>query len=74
MQNDYGCTRVVRDVLVFWDLVDLSTCFSKTSIVGESVSHSATGFAITPFKSESSCLAAGVIHEYSGRFSEDVVE
>ena len=74
VENNHDCTRVARDVLVLGS----GEIFHKTpkiSIVGESADS--TIQQQTSQQSsllESSCLASGVSHEYSGRFPEEVMK
>ena len=75
MQNHYACTRVARDVLVLGSGGSFHKTPSKTSLVGESVDstiqqHTSQQSGLP----ESSCLASGVSHEYSGRFSEERIK
>ena len=70
MQNHHDCTSAIRDV---WVLGTGAFVPKHPSLMGESV-----GSAIQQQTSqqssllESLCLASGVSHEYSGRFSEEV--
>ena len=75
VQNHHDCTRVARDVLVLGSGGSFHKTPSKTSLVGESVDS--TIQQQTSQQSglpESSCLASGFCHEYSGRFSEEVAK
>ena len=75
VQNHHDCTRVARDVLVLGSDESVHKTLSNTSIVGESVDS--TIQQQTSQQSsllESSCLALGVSHEYSGRFPEEGVK
>ena len=74
-QNHHDCTRVARDVLVLGSGESVHKTLSNTSIVRESVDS--TIQQQTSQQSsllESSCLALGVSHEYSGRFPEEGVK
>ena len=75
MQNLHDCTRVARDVLGLGSGRSVHKVPSKISFVGESVD--ATIQQQTSHQSnllESSCLASGVNHENSRRFSEEVAK
>ena len=75
VQNNHDCTKVARDVLVLGSGGSVQKTSSKTSLVGESVDS--TIQLQTSQQSgllESSCLASGVSHEYSGGFSEEVAK
>ena len=75
VQNHHDCTRVARDVLVLGSGGSVHKSPSKTSLVGESVDSTfQQQTSQQPDLSESSCLASGVSHEYSERFSEEVVK
>ena len=75
VQNHHDCTRVARDVLVMGSGGSVHKTPSKTSLVGYSVDS-----AIQQQTSqqsglpESSSLASGVSHEFSGKFSEEVAK
>ena len=75
LQNHHDCTRVAKDVMVFGSGGSVYKTPSKTSLVGESVdSNIQQQTSQQSSLPESSCLASGVSHEYSGRFSEEVAE
>ena len=75
VQNHHDCTRVARDVLVLGSGGSVYKVPSKTSLMGESVDS--TFQQQTSQQSslpESSCLASGVSHKHSERFSEEVAK
>ena len=75
VQNNHGCTRVARDVLVLGTGGFVHKAPSETSPVGESVDSAFQQQTSQQFDlPESSCLASGVSHEYSERFSEEVAK
>ena len=75
VQNHHDCTRVARDVLVLGSGGSVHKASSETSLVGGSVDSAfqqqTSQQSDVP---ESSCLASGVSHEYSERFSEEVAK
>ena len=75
VQNHHDCTRVARDVLVLGSGGAVHKASSETSPVGGSVDSAfqqqTSQQSDLP---ESSCLASGVSHEYSERFSEEVAK
>ena len=75
VQNHHDCTRVARDVLVLGSGGSVHKASSETSPVGGSVDSAfqqqTSQQSDVP---ESSCLASGVSHEYSERFSEEVAK
>ena len=75
VQNHHDCTRVARDVLVLGSGGSVHKAPSETSLVGGSVDSTFQQQTSQQFDlPESSCLASGVSHEYSERFSEEVAK
>ena len=75
VQNHHDCTRVARDVLVLGSGGSVHKASSETSPVGGSVDSAFQQQTSQQFDlPESSCLASGVSHEYSERFSEEVAK
>ena len=75
VQNHHDCTRVARDVLVLGTGGSVHKAPSETSPVGGSVDSAFQQQTSQQFDlPESSCLASGVSHEYSERFSEEVAK
>ena len=75
VQNHHDCTRVARDVLVLGSGGSVHKAPSETSLVGGSVDSAFQQQTSQQFDlPESSCLASGVSHEYSERFSEEVAK